>query len=638
MFRKFLLNGAALALQLSSAAAQSGSVAKSIFSSDTIEVGLSSPTISPDEKWLVFVRAISNRDTRVMIRPMAGGEVRELVTGKGVFMNPRFSPKGDRLVLASDLPRRDPSDDKYYLVTAPFDTRTGTLSAPVRQLTLDGTEQSSSHASAFSPDGKWIAYMAWPSRALRIIPVDGGNARTLTDKERGFAWPTWTPDGRALLYETREGDEFLRKRVSLDGGAPVTVLRSKEALGSLTPDNHYSIVQQAGGQSNVRVVRVFAADGHRLGDVSVPARTWNRGGFAVNGKYLLGTRSNAVAPIKLVATTGGPIRQLTKGDVYDWAGSWNPNGELYVWTETGGHTALALVTREGRELSRAAIPDSAPIRSLGEQDGSLLLIDGPLSATNGSRLVLLNPKDGSRKELVRGIQSENTISGPGGMYYALYDGEAFYEQSKNGRIQVRAINLRGESRLVGELPVDRPERSAIAVFHTRMAYSQGLADSVRLQLVTGPGQKPRTLGTFPKDQAPGELAWSHDGRQLTTYLSPGGKQTQLVYRFDAAGAVQGPPLSFALPFEYWYEIFWLPDGSGFTMIAQPRGKGTTVVALVKLADPEHPILLTKDDPRSTWGHSLSPDGKYVAYASEVPRGSSIYLIDVAELIKRAARK
>ena len=59
---------------------------------------------------------------------------------------------------------------------------------------------------------------------------------------------------------------------------------------------------------------------------------------------------------------------------------------------------------------------------------------------------------------------------------------------------------------------------------------------------------------------------------------------------------------------------------------------------MKLADPEHPILLTRDDPMSKWGHSLSPDGKYEAYASEQPRGSSIYLIDVAELIKRAMRR
>ena len=65
----------------------------------------------------------------------------------------------------------------------------------------------------------------------------------------------------------------------------------------------------------------------------------------------------------------------------------------------------------------------------------------------------------------------------------------------------------------------------------------------------------------------------------------------------------------------------------------PRGSPVSEVALVKLADPEHPVLLTKDDPVSKWGHALSPDGKYVAYPSERKKGGSIYLIEVAELLK-----
>lgn len=157
---------------------------------------------------------------------------------------------------------------------------------------------------------------------------------------------------------------------------------------------------------------------------------------------------------------------------------------------------------------------------------------------------------------------------------------------------------------------------------------------MRLQLVGGPRGRPVTLGTFGRVAAPGEFYWSHDGRQLA--VSTGGSpQTLLIYRFDATGALEGTPRSIALPFEYWYGTFWLSDGSGLTMIAQPRGKATTDIALVKLADPEHPILLTKDDPVSKWGHSLSPDGKYVAYPSEQLRGSSIYLIEVAELLKQA---
>ena len=634
MFRKSLLSGAVLALQLSTAAAQSGSVAKSIFSSDSIDVAIGSPTISPDERWLVFVRSISNQESRVMIRPFAGGVARELATGKGSFAYPRFTPAGDRLIMASDLPRRGPADTKYYLVSAPFDSKSGALSGPVRQVTLDGIDMQS---AAISPDGQWVAYQDGQTRALKIVPVAGGNARTLADKERSPGPPAWTPDGRALLFQTREGDEFLRKRVSRDGGPAAVVLRSKQPLGAITPDNRYSVSLEAGLPAAARIVHVFGADGHELGQATIPSGTWTRAGFVVKGKYLLGTRSDAVAPIKVVAVAGGPIQQLTKGDVYDWAGSWTANSDaVHVWSEENGRSTVVVVTRDGKVSGKMEVPNSPGLRPVGEQDGYAVYQEGRNSDLSGWRLTALNLKDGSRKELVHDIRRENPITGPGGMYYGLYDGEAYYQQLVAGRIQVRAVNLKGASRLIGALPAELPERSGVAVFQTRMAYSQRMGDSVRLQLVTAPGQKPTTLGTFPKGDAPGEVVWSHDGRQLATYLGGAtGSQTQLVYRFDAAGAVQGQPLSFTLPFDYWYEVFWLPDGSGLTMIAQPRGKGTTDVALVKLADPQHPVLLTSDDAHSKWGHSLSPDGKYVAYASEVLRGSSIYLIDVVELIKQA---
>ena len=639
MFRTLLLLAAASLLDRSAAAAQAAPLARPIYSSDSVDVTIGSPTISPDERWLVFVRSISNQETRVMIRPLAGGEPRELVTQKGYFSSPRFTPAGDRILMGSDLPRRDAGDANYYLVGAPFDSRSGTLSAPLRQISLDPFEMGPTHAPAVSPDGQWVAYMEQPTRALKVVPITGGSSRTLSDKEPGFAWQSWTPDGRAVVYETRERDGFTRKRVSLDGGAPVVLLRSKESLGPLTPDHRYSVGLQSGSQTRPWILKLYGADGHSVGEVSIPSRIWARAGFAVNGKYLLGTRSNAVAPIKLVPVAGGPIRQLTKGDVYDWAGSWSPSGDaLWVWTEEKGEAALAQVGVDGQLRSKVVTPDSVPTRTLGIQDGRMLYLEGPLSDLNGSRLMELNLKDGSHKVLAQGVRSDNGLVGAGGMYYGLYGGEAYYRQQlKSGRLQVRAMNLRGESRVIGELPDEALGRS-VGVFQNRLVYTQQVGDSVRLQLVAGPGRQPTTLGTFTKMAAPGELAWSFDGRQLATYLGGGGPQTQLVYRFDAAGVVQGPPLSFKLPFEYWYEMFWLPDGSGLTMIAQPRGKPATEVALVKLADPEHPILLTRDDPMSKWGHSLSPDGKYEAYASEQPRGSSIYLIDVAELIKRAMRR
>jgi hypothetical protein len=219
------------------------------------------------------------------------------------------------------------------------------------------------------------------------------------------------------------------------------------------------------------------------------------------------------------------------------------------------------------------------------------------------------------------------------MYYGITGNEFYYRRVRRDRLEIHAMRVSGESRLVADVPASLLGKTGFAVYQNRVIYQDQVKDTGRVLMVTGPGRAPKTLARFAKSPG-GELVLSHDGRQLAVSRD-GVPDTLFIFHFDAGGALQGPPRTIKLPFEYWYEMFWLPDNSGLTMIAQPKGAPVTEVALVKLADPEHPVLLTKADPVSKWGHILSPDGKYVAYPSEQLKGSSIYLIEVAELLKRA---
>jgi dipeptidyl aminopeptidase/acylaminoacyl peptidase len=110
---------------------------------------------------------------------------------------PTVSPDGRIAVVA--VARPDLEDDEYrsQLWAVPTDA-----SAPARPLT-SGHQDS---APAFSPDGRWLAYLsAEPGGRpqICILPTAGGAPRRLTDHHLGAEAPVWSPDSRRLAYAAR---------------------------------------------------------------------------------------------------------------------------------------------------------------------------------------------------------------------------------------------------------------------------------------------------------------------------------------------------------------------------------------------------------------------------------------------------
>src|SRR5690349_10653170 len=99
--------------------------------------------------------------------------------------------------------RLDLSADEYrgQLWAVPTDG-----SAPARPLT-SGQRDS---APAFSPDGRWLAFLraAKGERPqIHLLPTAGGAARRLTDHHLGAGAPVWAPDSRRLAYAARVPEE-----------------------------------------------------------------------------------------------------------------------------------------------------------------------------------------------------------------------------------------------------------------------------------------------------------------------------------------------------------------------------------------------------------------------------------------------
>ncbi len=88
---------------------------------------------------------------------------------------------------------------------------------------------------AFSRDGQWIAYTAYPEGTLWRSRVDGSDRLKLTNQPEVARFPQWSPDGSQIVYIAAEaGKSWKIHKVSSNGGKTETVLPDSTSQGVAT--------------------------------------------------------------------------------------------------------------------------------------------------------------------------------------------------------------------------------------------------------------------------------------------------------------------------------------------------------------------------------------------------------------------
>ena len=121
------------------------------------------------------------------------------------------------------------------------------------------------NAAAFSPDGRWIAYVSNESgrREVYVRPFPGPGGNTKISSEGGSE-PVWTMGGRELLY--RQADQFLsveiRTEPDLVAGAPRVLFSGSFARGG-REDSPFAYAVTGDGNEIYAVRRVPAPEPER---------------------------------------------------------------------------------------------------------------------------------------------------------------------------------------------------------------------------------------------------------------------------------------------------------------------------------------------------------------------------------------
>jgi dipeptidyl aminopeptidase/acylaminoacyl peptidase len=451
-----------------------------------------------------------------------------------VAAEPRLSPDGRLAVvtLQTVAPGFDGYRHALWLVATDGSTA-------ARQLTLGARHD---HHPRFSPDGRTLAFISdrratveeeptWPKREpkdredieqVQLLPLDGGEARRLTNLPRGVDAFEWSPDGTRLVVVTTS----------------------------------YAATQAADDRRR-------GIDRTRLPGVPPPSdyRFIDRLDYMLNGT---GFTYDHVGHLWLVDVATGVASRLTGGRVADREPAWSPDGRRIAFASNRRRDAdllssrmdihvvdvetrvVTAVTRGPRSMffAPAWLPDGRTIAALGHRmtggagsrnDIWLFAADGsdatPTAGRNLSAAYDLMPGSGMGSDITRG-ENATVIPSRGGRWLHFSAPVAgSYELWR-----IRVADGRLERLTEGRQYISGWHAVAAGVGHgrgTRIAYLRSTpTEPPDLWLIVAGGSarsKPRRLTTFNTEvlsdlalREPIERHVTVDGRDIQGWFLPAG--------------------------------------------------------------------------------------------------------------------
>ncbi|MGA9575544.1 MAG: DUF5050 domain-containing protein [Lysobacterales bacterium] len=188
------------------------------------------PSWSPDGQFIAF---ISDRDGDFEVFRMRpdGSEQTQLTHNDVNEIHPYWSPDSRRIIFNSQV-----KGQRLYAIW--IMTRDGTQH---EELLRD--DDLNSYAQ-ISPNGELIVFDKWQDNdenngEIYVMELETGKLRRLTENQDIYdGYPTWTPDGRWIVYASEVGEDFKLFRIRPDGSGreQLTFGPGNDARASISPD------------------------------------------------------------------------------------------------------------------------------------------------------------------------------------------------------------------------------------------------------------------------------------------------------------------------------------------------------------------------------------------------------------------
>jgi dipeptidyl aminopeptidase/acylaminoacyl peptidase len=353
--------------------------------------------------------------------------------------------------------------------------------------------------------------------------------------------------------------------------------------------------------------------------------------------------------LEVLPLEGGSPARLVEIGANDRVLGWSPDSHRVLFeTALDGGDRLFFAPVDGGPMREIRLPDEPlegfqPVLS---RDGSLLMY--AVSGAESGRVTLktFDLEQGDVRIVTEDFllpdQMPFELSGRGGVLWR-DGGEFLFVERERDQFEVRGVSSDGPSRLLRTFDGNLP--GSIAVRGEWIAYSHGDPNpntreegaSVSVMLVRAGDGPAREIMAFHQGVLE-SFAWSPDGNRLALDTwnvepdqppPPWGLQL-LVLEIDASGEVIGEPILLDGPEGFWsWSPRWLPDGRGLLVQGEDGN-----VWRISSQPGGRPVEVTEALPpnNEVWDFRVSPDGRFIAYARGIFRGSSIWRVDLGEAL------